>query len=129
MIKLTVKNCYKIKDDFANVFISKSGINITPMYDRLKLASRSISSTRYEDVYIIEPNCYYYIDFEEDITPFALKKNNKASILKVENDLYKAGMIVTLNAEENRLYIYNATKNIIYIEKGATIGEVMTYGG
>lgn len=128
MIKLTVKNCYKLKEDFENVFISKSGINVTPNYDQLKLASRSISSTRYEDVYIIEPNCYYYLDFEEDISSFAIKKHNKMSVLKTDNDLYRVGLLMALVSEENRLYIYNATQNIIYIEKGATIGEVMTYG-
>lgn len=128
MIKLTVKNCYKLKEDFENVFISKSGINVTPNYDQLKLASRSISSTRYEDVYIIEPNCYYYLDFEEDISSFAIKKYNKMSVFKSDNDLYKVGLLMALVSEENRLYIYNATQNIIYIEKGAIIGEVMTYG-
>lgn len=128
MINLTVKNCYKIRNDFENVFISKSGINVKPKYDRLKLASRSISSTRYEDVYIIEPESYYYLDFEEDVSQFAMKKNNKMGLLNTKNDLYEIGLLMSFVAEKNRLYIYNTTKNIIYIEKGAIIGEVMTYG-
>lgn len=129
MIKLTVKNCYKLRDDFENVFISKSEINITPKYDRLNLASRSVSSTRYDDVYIIEPECYYYVDFNEDVSQFAMKKNNKMGVLNIKNDLYESGLVMSFVAEQNRLYIYNATKNIIYIEKEAMIGEVMTYGG
>ena len=122
-MNLTVKNCYKIRDDFENVFISQNGINIVPKYDRMKLASRSVSSTRYDDVFIIEPNCYYYIEFKEDLA--ATVNNEKVQVLNVVDDLYEIGLIMSLVAGKNRIYLYNATQNIIYIEQGAKIGEVL----
>ena len=121
-MELTVKNCYKIKDDFENVFLSKSGIHVTPKYDRLKMASRSVSSTRYEDVYIVEPQSYYYLEFNEDLAAFV--DTETVQVMHIDDVLYETGFVMSLNAQKNRLYIYNATQNIIYIEKGLKIGEV-----
>ena len=119
--KITVKKCYKIKGDFEDCFISKSGINITPGYDELKLSSRSIASTRYEDIFIIEPNCYYYIEFNEDIS--SIIGENQFRTFEVSDVLYDIGLLTSLL--KNKMYIYNTTQNIIYIEKGAYIGEII----
>lgn len=117
-MKLTVKDCYKIREDFENVFLSKSEIHVLPKYDRLKLASRSVSSTRYDDVYIIEPKSYYYIELNEYI-------DQKHGIISIDDSYYNAGLIISSISLGKRVYIYNATENIIYIEKGAKVGELI----
>lgn len=125
-MKLTVKDCYKVRDDFENVFISKSEIHVLPKYDQLKLASRSVSSTRYDDVYIIEPKSYYYIELNEYID---IESNDyidqKHGIISIDDSYYNAGLIISSISHGKRMYVYNATENIIYIEKGAKVGELI----
>lgn len=115
-IDLTIESCFKIENDFQNVFLSRSGIHVTPKTKQLKLSSRSINSTRYEDLYIIEPQAYYKITFKEKIGSFFIDK------IVLEKVFWEAGLLAKIIEDE--LYIYNTTQNIVYIQKGMKAGVV-----
>ena len=118
MIKLTVDSVYKINEDFENVFVALSGINIKPKNTELKLSSRSVSSIRYDDVYIIEPKSYYYISFKEDTRDY---------FFSIFPTLYEIGLLCQADLSNNRVFIYNATENILYIQDKAEIGRAFYY--
>lgn len=118
MIKLTVDSIYKINEDFENVFVALSGINIKPKYTELKLSSRSVSSIRYDDVYIIEPKTYYYISFKEDTREY---------FFSIFPTLYEIGLLCQADLSNNRVCVYNTTENILYIQDKAEIGRAFYY--
>lgn len=111
-VKLTVKKVFGIKDDFQNVFLSKSGIHIRPKFEEMKLVSRTINEIHYDDLYIIEPGKYYYIEFNE----------SDYSSMLIYEVVRQCGLIINTSSL-NRVYLYNATMNIQYIQKGMEIGE------
>lgn len=118
-MKIVVEKIFELEEDFQNIFISKSGIHVRPKYKELRLSSRTINEVYYEDLYIIEPKKYYYIEFTDDY-----KYDNTI----IETEIFSECGIITLVSTDNRLYLYNATMNIQYIQKGMEIGEAYIYG-
>lgn len=117
-IKLRVKDVYKLSDDYDNIFINNTA-NYTANYDKVQLSSRTVNKTHYDDVFVIEPNSYYYIDFESQVNVFV-------SIMRIDEDdfikvLRESGLILQFDKENRRLYLYNTNQNVIYIQEGAVI--------
>jgi len=116
-MSLTVKNVLEVEDDYRNVFIAKSGIHVPPKVKQLKLAERTINNVRYYDVYILEPQKYYRINFNEKID-----EELKGKVLQVDDIYGMAGLIVIFLVNEECCYVFNTTRNVIYLQKGAHLG-------
>ena len=69
----------------------------------------------FNDVFVIEPDGYYEIVLKDN-TPFVKK-------FYPSNRLLKAGLVVS-NISNKSVFIYNPTRNHIYIRSKAIIGEV-----
>lgn len=108
-MKLTVKHVFKLSDDYSDVFINK-GFSVHCKYTQIHLSSRAINKTYYEDIYILEPNCYYYITFYEET-------QNPEFI----PDLAESGLIYHFDEEQQRLYVYNCNENMIYLQHKVNI--------
>ena len=119
ILNITVKNVMEITDDFQNVLIAKSGIHIPPKVQQLKCAERTINNTRYFNLYIIEPLKYYRINFNEKVPD-----DLKGTVIMPNDILGKSGLIVSFDPIDECCFIFNTTKNIIYIEKDANLGAM-----
>ena len=119
-MKVTIKDCYVLSEDFQNQFIGKDVLP-EPSFEKLKLSKRTAHQIRYEDVYILEPHKFYYVTFNETMV-------NEHYSIYVYKAFIKNGLMVRLESTENRLYIYNASQNIVYLQQGTKIGEVNYYG-
>ncbi len=119
-MKITVKDCFVLNGDFQNQFIGKDVLP-EPTYDKMKLSKRTAHQIHYEDVFILEPGNYYYVTFNETM-------KSKYYNIYLGKHFLKNGLIVRLESRENKLYLYNASQNIIYLQQGTKIGEVTHYG-
>lgn len=114
-MKLSVKRVYKLDDDYKNIFINNTA-NFIAEYTELQLSSRTINKTHYDDIYILEPNSYYRIEFYEEISsPEMLDVSDFYRILM------SSGLIAQYDASGPYLYVYNANQNMIYIQQGAIL--------
>ena len=120
-MKITVNECYELDGDYQNQFLGNE-VFPKPKYKKVKPAERSVNSVHYNDVYILEPLHYYYVTFNEDT-----KELNDFS-LNIQSPFYENGLFMSLNAEQGRMYLFNASQNIIYLQKKTKIGEVDYYG-
>lgn len=116
-MKITVKDCYELEGDYQNQFLGKEVLP-KPKYKKLNLSERSAHKVHYEDIYILEPLHYYYIEFNEDIY-----KN-----IKVHSSFSENGLLHEMDLDKKRLYLFNATQNIIYLQKGTVVGELIIDG-
>ena len=123
-MNITIKSIFEIEDDFQEIFLAKSGIHVKPKFRELKLVTRSIGDTKYNDLYIIEPNKYYCIYFKENLSEYS-KDDEVYHYLKTENIFSDCGLLRVWQPKEGKLYIYNVGNNIIYIQKGMKIGELV----
>lgn len=114
-MKITIDECYELEGDYQNQFL---GVEVfpRPKYQKLRLSKRTINSVHYTDVYILEPLHYYYATLNEEID----------NSLKIEQAYALNGLIIHL--EDNRVFIFNASQNFVYIQKGTPVGEVNTHG-
>ena len=118
-MKVTVDECYELDGDYQNQFLGNE-VFPQPKYTKLKCAERTVNKVHYNDVYILQPLHYYYITFIEDV------KNIKN--IKINKYFYQNGLILQLDYEYNKLYVFNASQNMIYLQKKTKIGEVLTHG-
>lgn len=119
-MKITVKDCYHLNNDFQNQFIS-SEVLPEPDYVKLKLAERTVHKVHYRDVYILEPKQYYKITFNENFKNIEELK----CIVQINEALSKNGIIYSFC--ENILYLFNASDNQIFLRKGTILGRIV-YG-
>lgn len=121
-MNVTINECYELDSDYQNQFL---GIEVfpEPNYKKLKVAERSVNKVHYKDVYILEPSHYYYVTFNEKLSSL-----NGISALKINKKFYLNGLIFSLDYDKDRIFIFNASQNIIYIQKGTKIGEVINHG-
>ena len=118
-MKLTVNKVYEVEDDFQTIFIARSNIHVRPKHKQLKLSSRTINEVHYEDLYILEPKKFYCIEFNEQRESYLS--------MAVHEILNECGLIYDYSVK-NRVFVYNATMNIVYIQQGAELGEAYSYG-
>lgn len=123
-MNITVKSIFEIEDDFQDIFLAKSGIHVKPKFRELKLATRSIGDTKYNDLYIIEPDKYYCIYFKENLSEYT-KDDEVYHYLRTEDIFSDCGLLRVWQPKEGKLYIYNVSKNIVYIQEGMKIGELV----
>lgn len=119
-MRITVKDCYVLNDDFQNQFIGRE-IFPEPGYDKMRLSERTVNQVHYDNVYILEPGRFYYVTFNENMT-------SEYYNIHIGKHFIKNGLVVRLESTENKLFLYNASQNIIYLQQGATIGKVTHYG-
>lgn len=119
-MKVTVKECYELEGDYQNQFL---GIEVfpKPKYRKLKEAERSVNKVHYDNVYILEPLHYYYVTFNEEF-------NQEDYFLHPNLHLFQNGLLFSLSSDENKMYLFNASQNIVYLQKGVSIGEAVFYG-
>ena len=122
-MNITIDSIFELEDDFQDIFLSKSGIHVRPQFKELRLATRSIGDTKYNDLYIIQPDKYYRIDFKEDMSSY--NEDDTLHYLKSQDVFYDCGILTFWQPRNARLYIYNASSNIAYIQKGMKIGELV----
>lgn len=123
-MKLTVDKVMEIEDDFQEIFLAKSGIHVRPRFKELRTSQRSIGDTKYTDLYIIEPNKYYCISFKESLAAYN-KDDEVYHYLRTEKIFTECGLLTAWLPREEKLYIYNVSNNIIYIQEGMKVGEVV----
>lgn len=119
-MKIIVDECYELNGDYQNQFLGKE-VFPKPKYTKLKPAERTVHSVHYEDVYILEPLHYYYVTLNDEVKGL----NN---FFKIQNPFLENGLIIEISIKENKIYLFNASQNIIYLQKGSTIGEVVLNG-
>lgn len=119
-MRITVKDCYVLNDDFQNQFIGRE-IFPEPGYDKMRLSERTVNQVHYDNVYILEPGRFYYVTFNENMT-------SEYYNIHIGKYFIKNGLVVRLESTENKLFLYNASQNIIYLQQGAIIGKVTHYG-
>ncbi len=120
-MNITVNECFELNEDFQNQFIGK-GIFPEPKYTKMRLSERTVKKIHYKDVYILKSFGYYYITFNEDISEQAEEK--KTYVLSFIAPFALNGILLSLDAKNNRLFLFNATQNVIYLQKGTKVGEV-----
>lgn len=118
-MKITVNECYELEGDYQNQFLGKE-VFPKPKYKKLKAAERSVNKVHYNDVYILEPSHYYYVTFNEDL-------EQKYS-LNIHSPYFENGLLISLELDKNRMFIFNASQNMIYLQKGSYVGEAVFYG-
>ena len=123
-MKITVDKIMEIEDDFQEIFLAKSGIHVRPRFKELRTSQRSIGDMKYTDLYIIEPNKYYCIYFKENLSEYT-KDDGIYHYLRTENVFADCGLLTIWQPKEGKLYIYNVSNNIIYIQKEMKVGEVV----
>lgn len=116
-MKVCVNECFELKGDYQNQFLGDE-VFPQPKYQKIKCSERSVNKVHYNNVYILEPLHYYYVTLSEKIE----------TTLEVNNIFYHNGLILKLDYENNRIYIFNASQNIVYLQKGTKIGEVNVHG-
>lgn len=124
-MEITVKDCYMLDTDYQMQFLGKH-LFPEPQYTKLKLAEITVNKIHYDDIYILEPQVYYYVTLNESLKEF--DETDTRYIMNVEKSFYKNGLILSVVASENKIFIFNASQNIVYLRKGTNLGEVLTYG-
>ena len=104
---------------YQNLFLGREVLP-NPSYKKLRLSERSFNKVHYNDIYILEPLHYYYVDLNENISEY--------ESIKAERAFFENGLFININKQQNKIYIFNASQNIIYLQKGANIGEAFLYG-
>lgn len=118
-MKITVKDCYELDEDYQNLFLGREVLP-NPSYKKLRLSERSFNKVHYNDIYILEPLHYYYIDLNENIS--------ECESIEAEKAFFENGLFININKQQNKIYIFNASQNIVYLQKGTKIGEAFLYG-
>ena len=121
-MKIKIDECYELEGDYQNQFLGNE-VFPKPNYKKLKLAERSVNQIHYNDVYLLEPLHYYYVTFDEDLGNY--KDDDEMHYLKTLKYYPMNGLLLHLEISENRMYIFNASQNIIYLQKGTVLGEVV----
>lgn len=118
-MKITIKNCYNLDTDLQTQFIGNE-VHPKPKYVQANLVKRTINQVYYEDIYLLEPFHYYYINLNENI--------EKYNIVKIHNSFQENGLLTNIDKKNSRIFIFNSSENIVYLQKNAKIGEVFING-
>lgn len=124
-MKITVDECYELEGDYQNQFLGNE-VFPRPKYKKVKAAERTVNKVHYNDVYILEPLHYYYVTFDQKIEDFHIDK--ESYIINIPDPFSANGLLMSLNIKQNRMYLFNASQNIIYLQKKTKIGEVVKNG-
>ena len=113
-MKVFLKELYQINDGYQEIIIDENNFT-SVIYDRIFPREQNIGGLTYNDVFVIEPDGYYEI----------ILKDNTPSVKNFypARRLLEAGLIVS-GLDKKSVFIYNPTKNHIYIRSRAIIGEV-----
>ena len=112
-MELRVKNVFKLSNDYNEVFINK-GFKVNSKYHQIQLSSRTINKVQHDDIYILEPHCYYYITFYEEFYDTVV-------LFEYISDLAEAGLIYNYDETQQRLYVYNCNENMVYLQQKVNI--------
>ena len=121
-MKVSVNECYELDGDYQNQFLGDE-VFPQPKYKKVKLSERTVNKVHYNDVYILEPLHYYYVTFDVDI--LKLKEDDEMHYMKTSEHFAINALLMHLDAQNNRMFLFNASQNIIYVQKGTVIGEVV----
>lgn len=110
-IKLSVDKVFKLTSDYEDVFINNIA-NTKAHFEEVMLSNKTINKIHYDDVFAFEPQTYYYIQFDKDIT---------IDVKWINSSLLHSGLMFQYDDSNNRLFVYNCNDNIVYIKKGAVI--------
>lgn len=118
-MKITIKNCYKLDTDLQIQFIGNE-VHPKPKYIQLNTTKRTINQVYYDDIYLLEPFHYYYINLNEEIEDY--------DIIKIHISFKENGLLTSIDKKNNRIFLFNSSENIVYLQKNAKIGEVFING-
>lgn len=107
-MKLTVKNVFKLDDDYDEIFINRA-THTKGRFTQIQMSSRTIKKIQYDDIYMLEPHCMYYITFYEEFDADIL-------LYSFVSDLLESGLIYNYDISQHKLYVYNCNENIIYLQ-------------
>lgn len=117
-MKVFFEKIFKLSDEYHEGFIDENNFDRTH-YTELRPQTRNVLGVTYDDVYIIEPESYFEV----------LLKNNTPHDFKefVPNLIWqKNGLVISnINRRNNSVYMYNPTKNHIYLRPNAIVGELL----
>ena len=114
-MKMVVEKIFALDEDYQEPFL-QNGAETHVKYTQLKFSERTIHNSHHTDIYVIEPNRYYYIEIND------VSKTN--CTYSFNSRLFKAGLIVKEDFVNNRVYIFNASSNLIYIKNKCVIGVI-----
>ena len=116
-MKVYLANVFKIDDDYQEILIDSNNFGSIKLLQVFPI-KQNIDGVTYDDVYVIEPECYYEVLLRED-TPTDFVR------FTAHDRLLRSGLIVSeLNKRTRSIFIYNTTKNSIFIRPNAVIGEI-----
>lgn len=134
-MRLTVGKIFVLENDYQEMLV-QNGAEVYGQYSQLKFAERTIGQVHHEDIYIIEPKRYYYIEFKEDVLKIINEKHHEIASNKklfkyfvehidvIVDKLLFIGILYHVDLMHNRMYIYNCGENIIYIRNKTKVCEV-----
>ena len=113
-MKVFLKELHQIDDGYQEIIIDENNfknVNYSVVFPR----EQNINGLTFDDVFVIEPDGYYEIVLK-DSTPSARNFYPARRLLE-------AGLVVS-GINKRSVFIYNPTKNHIYIRSRAVIGEI-----
>lgn len=117
-MKVFFEKIFKLSDEYHESLIDENNFDKTH-YTEIIPQTRNVLGLTYNDVYIIEPESYFEVLLKSN-TPYDFKEF-------IPNQIWlKNGLIVSnINKKNNCIYIYNTTKNHIYLRSNAIVGELL----
>lgn len=113
-MKVFLKQIYQIDDGYQEIIIDENNFGNVE-YNQIFPREQNIGGLTFNDVYVIEPEGYYEIVLKGSTS---LTKNFYPA-----RRLLEVGLIIS-NINQRSIFVYNPTKNHIYIRSKAIIGEV-----
>lgn len=115
-MKMVVGKIFALDEDYQEPFL-QNGAETHVKYTQLKFSERTIHNSHHTDIYVLEPMRYYYIEFLNDVS----KTNYRYSF---NSRLFKSGLIIREDFINNRVYVFNASSNLIYIKDKCVVGVI-----
>lgn len=113
-MKMILGEVYVLDSDFQEPLL-QTGAQTHVKYTKLNFSERVINQTRFEDIYVLESGRYYFITFKNEI---------KGDKYLIEDKLFASGLIVQMDIKNNKMYLYNASDNLIYLKNECKLGVI-----
>lgn len=117
-MKVLFNKIYKMDEEYQENLLDGNNFDRVT-YTEIRPQVRNVKGLTYNDVYILEPESFYQISLKTNI-PYNFEEFTP-NIIWV-----KAGLIFSkLYKKDKLIFVYNITKNHIYLRPDAIIGEIL----
>lgn len=117
-MKVLFEKICKMNEEYQESLIDGNNFDRTTYLD-VRPQTRNVKGLTYNDVYILEPEGYYQVLLKKNI-PYDFNDF-------IPNIIWlKTGLIFSnIHKKSKSVFIYNPTKNHIYLRPDAIVGEIL----